>query len=187
MSKISTTLAISLMIVVGILGWLAGYASTPEYRAGMYDKTAMDLGRPDRTLDLRYINAMITHHRAAMLLASQANRETQRADIRDLTAKILQDEPKAIAELYAWKKEWYKDTKQVRDPVVPHLGTFDEKFDLRFLNALIAHHEAGLAMTKEIRTKSSRAEILNNADAVENFLTTTIKILKDWRTQWYSI
>jgi uncharacterized protein (DUF305 family) len=89
MSKISTTLAISLMIVVGILGWLAGYASTPEYRAGMYDKTAMDLGRPDRTLDLRYINAMITHHRAAMLLASQANRETQRADIRDLR-EVLQ-------------------------------------------------------------------------------------------------
>ncbi len=187
MSKISTTLAISLMIVVGILGWLAGYASTPEYKATMYEKNAMDLGRPDRTLDLRYLNAMIAHHRVAMLLADQAHSNTKRPDIKDLSTKILQDEPKAIAELYAWKKEWYGDTKQVKDPVAPHLGVYDEKFDLRFLNALIAHHEAGLLMTKEVKTKSNRNEILNNADAVETFLTTTLKIFKDWRAQWYTI
>ncbi len=187
MSKISTALAISLMIVVGILGWLAGYASTPDYKVSMYDKSTMDLGRPDRTLDLRYINAMIAHHRGAMLLANQASLQTKHQDMKDLSAKILQDEPKAIAELYAWKKEWYGDTKQVKDLVVAHLGTYDEKFDLRFLNALIAHHEAGLLMTKEIKTKSSRTEILNNADAVETFLTTTLKIFKDWRTQWYKI
>lgn len=187
MSKISTPFAISLMIVVGILGWLAGYASTPDYKVSMYDKSTMDLGRPDRTLDLRYMNATIAHHRGAMLLASQANLQTQRQDMKDLSTKILQDEPKAISELYAWKKEWYGDTKQVKDPIVAHLGTYDEKFDLRFLNALIAHHEAGLLMTKEIKTKSSRTEILNNADAVETFLTTTLKIFKDWRTQWYKI
>ena len=100
---------------------------------------------------------------------------------------ILKDEPTAIAELYTWKKDWYGDTKQVKDPIVSNLGTYDEKYDLRFLNALIAHHEDGLLMTKEIKTKSSRAEILNNADAVDTFLTTTLKLFKDWRTQWYNI
>lgn len=187
MSKISTTLAISLMIVTSVLGWVAGYASTADYKVGMYDKTTMDLGRPDRTLDLRYINAMIAHHRGAMLLAKQASTQTQRQEMKDLSVMILRDEPKAIAELYTWKKDWYGDTKQVKDPIVSNLGTYDEKFDLRFLNALIAHHEAGLLMTKEIKTKSSRTEILNNADAVDTFLTTTLKLFKDWRTQWYNI
>jgi uncharacterized protein (DUF305 family) len=153
----------------------------------MYDKTTMDLGRPDRTLDLRYINAMIAHHRGAMLLATQASTQTQRQEMKDLSAMILQNEPKAISELYAWKKDWYGDTRQVKDPIVSNLGTYDEKFDLRFLNALIAHHEAGLIMTKEIKTKSSRTEILNNADGVDTFLTTTLKQFKDWRTQWYNI
>ena len=187
MSKISTTLAISLMIVTGIIGAVAGYAITPDYKISMYDKTGMDFGRPDRTLDLRYINAMIAHHRGAMLLATAANTQTQRQEMKDLSAMILRDEPKAIAELYTWKKEWYGDTKQVKDPIVSNLGVYDEKFDLRFLNALIAHHEAGLLMTKEIKTKSSRTEILNNADAVDTFLTTTLKIFKDWRTEWYNI
>jgi uncharacterized protein (DUF305 family) len=122
-----------------------------------------------------------------MLLATQAGTQTQRQEMKDLSAMILRDEPKAIDELYTWKKDWYGDTKQVKDPIVSNLGKYDEKFDLRFLNALIAHHEAGLLMTKEIKTKSSRTEILNNADAVDTFLTTTLKLFKDWRTQWYNI
>jgi uncharacterized protein (DUF305 family) len=187
MSKISTTLAISLMVVVGVIGLAIGYSATPEYKLGMYDKTTMDLGRADRTLDLRYINAMIAHHRGAMLLAEQASTKTQRQEMKDLSAKILNDEPGAISELYAWKKDWYGDNKRVRDPIVSNLGNYDDKFDLRFLNALIAHHEAGLLMTKDIKVKSSRTEILNNADAVDTFLTTTLKVFKDWRMEWYKI
>ncbi len=187
MSKISTTLAVSLMIVIGVLGFIVGYASTPEYKASMYDKTTMDLGRADRTLDLRYINAMIAHHRGAMLLAEQVSAQTQRREMKELAEMILKDEPGAIDELYQWKSDWYKDTRRVKDPAVPNLGIYDEKFDLRFLNALIAHHEVGLLMTAEVQSKSSRNEILNNADKVDTFLTTTLKVLQGWRTQWYGI
>lgn len=187
MSKISTTLAVSLMIITGVLGAVIGYSTTPEYKASMYDKTSMDLGRADKNLDLRYINAMIAHHRGAMLLAEQVAMQTQRKEMKDLANMILKDEPAAIDELYTWKKEWYKDTKQVKDPIVTNLGTYDDKFDLRFLNALIAHHEAGLVMTDEVKTKSSRNEILNNTDAVDTFLTTTLQLFKNWRLEWYKI
>jgi uncharacterized protein (DUF305 family) len=179
MSKISITLA--------VLGLGIGYAMTPEYKIGMYDKSSMDLGKADRWIDLRYVNAMIAHHRGAMLLAEQAKDVSKRQEITGLAEKILADEPAAIAELYAWKKEWYGDTRIVADPVVPNLGTYDEKFDLRFLNALIAHHDSGLMMTDEVKTKSSRIEVLNNADAVDTFLTNTLDIFKKWRSDWYSI
>lgn len=187
MNKISTTLSISLIIVAGIVGLVIGYSTNPKYKISMYDKTDMDFGRADRTLDLRYINAMISHHRGAMLLAEQAQNATQRTEMKGLSAMILADEPAAIAELYQWKKDWYGDTRRVADPVVSNLGTYDEKFDLRFLNALIAHHEDGLIMTKDIKVKSSRNEILNNADAVDTFLTTTLKVFKDFRMEWYKI
>ncbi len=147
----------------------------------------MDLGRADRGLDLRYINAMIAHHRGAILLAEQAQPVTQKKEIQDLAADILKNEPPAIQELYDWKKAWYGDTKKVRDPIVPKLGTYDKSYELRFLNALIAHHEAGLMMTDDIKTKSSRLEILNNADTVGTFFETTMKVFKGWRTEWYKI
>jgi len=174
------------MLVVGlIVGTGIGYYLTPEYRETMYTKS-MDLGMADRLVDLRYLNAMTAHHRGAMLLAKQAE-QSQRTEIRDLAAAIQRDEPKLIDELYAWKKQWYRDTRRVRDPLPAQLGAYDEKLDLRFLNALIAHHEEGIRMTQEIRAKSSRTEVLNNADAVEAFLKTTLVTLKDWRRAWYNV
>jgi uncharacterized protein (DUF305 family) len=187
MKTISIYLAISFMIIAGIIGVGIGYALTPEYSLAMYDKNKMDLGQPDRWLDLRYINAMIAHHRGAVLLAEQATRESHRPDIKSLATEIPKGEQILIDELYKWKKAWYGDGRVVRDPVSPKLGSYDEKFDLRFLNALIAHHEAGVLMTKETRLKSSRTEILNNADAVEEFLINSAKMLKEWRQNWYNI
>ena len=185
--KISIYLALGLVVTGTVLGIAFGYYITPEYRLSMYEKNNMSLGQADRTFDLRYINAMIAHHRGAMLLAEQLSKNTSRPEMKTLAQNILADEPKAIDELYTWKKAWYGDTKTVRDPIVANLGPADEKFDLRFLNAIIAHHEAGIVMTKETREKSSRAEILNNADAVEAFLINGITTLKGIRSSWYNI
>lgn len=185
--KISIYLTVGMMLVSALLGIGFGYYLTPEYKTSMYDRNVMDLGRADRTFDLRYINAMIAHHRGAMLLAEQLAKNTTRPELKGLAQNILSDEPKAIAELYAWKKDWYGDTKNVRDPIVANLGPADDKFDLRFLNAMIAHHESGVIMTRETRQKSSRAEILNNADAVEIFLTKGFQALRGLRSDWYNI
>lgn len=186
MTKISIYLACALAIITGLLGVGFGYYLTPQYTLTMYDKTSMDLGRADRWLDLRYVNAMIAHHRGAMLLAEQA-KKSKRPEVQTLATAILAGEPTAIAELYAWKKSWFNDSRKVLDPVVANIGTYDEKFDLRFLNALIAHHQNGIVMTKDVRLKSSRTEVLNNADAVETFLNGGLDMLKGWRKDWYNL
>ncbi len=185
--KVSIYLTLGLVVIGTLLGVSFGYYLTPEYKVSMYDKNTMSLGQADRTFDLRYINAMIAHHRGAMLLAEQLAKNTERPEMKTLAQNILNDEPKAIAGLYEWKKEWYGDTKKVRDPIVANLGSYDDKFDLRFLNAIIAHHEVGIVMTKETRLKSSRTEILNNADAVEAFLSGGLQTLKGLRSTWYNI
>lgn len=185
--KISLYLVFGLVVVSLVLGIAFGYYLTPDYKISMYDNNSMNLGLADRTFDLRYVNAMIAHHRGAMLLAEQLQKNSSRPEMKALAQNILNDEPKAIAELYAWKKDWYSDTKSVRDPIVANLGPADEKFDLRFLNAIISHHEEGILMTKETRQKSSRVEILNNADTVEAFLTNGLQALNGLRTSWYNI
>lgn len=175
------------MIVAGILGVVVGYALTPEYQSSMYDKGDMDLGPANQTFDLRYINAMISHHRGAMLLATELAAKSDRPEMKALAAEILANEPKAIAELYAWKEDWYKDTRIVRDPIVANLGPSGASFDLRFLNAMIAHHEAGILMTMETKTKSSRGDVLDNAAAVEIFLKDGVTALSELRSTWYTI
>lgn len=187
MKQISLPLAISFMSVFLIIGLLGGYYISPTYSQIMYVKDEMGLGQADRFIDLRYINQMAAHHRGAILLANQIADKTQRQELKALAADIQKGEPKLIAELYQWKKDWYNDERQVSDPIVANIGPGDEKVDLRFLNALIAHHKAGIEMTQEIRTKSSRREILDNADAVENFLNGSLITLKNWREQWFNV
>ncbi len=187
MKQINLSLAISLMIIFFIGGLVGGYFISPSYQQTMYSQEEMGFGQADRFLDLRYINQMAAHHRGAILLANKIADKTQRKEIKDLAASIQEGEPKLIEELYQWKKDWYNDDRRVTDPIVAELGTSDEKTDLRFLNALIAHHEAGIDMTQEIRTKSTRREVLDNADAVENFLSGGITMLKLWREEWYGV
>ncbi len=186
MKKVSLFLSISFAVIFFTMGLSLGYYLTPEYKTTMYSK-GMDLGFPDRTFDLRYINAMISHHRGAMLLAEQLNKNTQREDLKKLSEEILKNEPIAIEELYKWKKDWYGDSRIVRDPVVSNLGSYDEKFDLRFLNAIISHHNDGIVMTKETLAKSSRTEIINNASSVQDFLQNGVITLKSLRLSYYGI
>ena len=187
MQKISIYFAAALMITTLVLGMGIGYYLTPQYQLSMYESDNMDLGQADRWLDLRYINSMISHHRGAMLLAEQALAQSQRSEIKNLANEILAQEPKAIDELYAWKKSWYQDSRRVADPYPVHLGSYNETFDLRFLNALIAHHQTGVVMTKAVRLKSNRNEVLDNADAVEKFLNNGINMLATWRQEWYQL
>ena len=185
MKHTSLGLCISSLIIVFMVGIGFGYFLTPEYQSQMYDKNSMSMGAADRWVDLRYMNAMIAHHRSAILLAEQAERQSRRPEVVELAKTIQSSEPKLIAELYQMKKDAYGDVRPVRDPSVPQLGEWDKTFDLRFLNALISHHEDGIVMTREIRLKTSRSSTIDNADAVENFLKSTLIMLKGWRSDWY--
>lgn len=185
---VSLPFTLSLMIVTFVLGLTGGYILSPTYTQSMYQKEEMGLGTADKYVDLRYLNAMATHHRGAILLANQISDKTVRPEIKTLATDIQTNEPKSIASLYEYKNAWYADDSRVKDPIVANIGAgIDQQTDLRFLNALIAHHEEGINMTREIRTKSSRAETLSDADAVEKFLSTSLVTLKDWRKEWYGV
>jgi hypothetical protein len=180
----SKSLGISLIIVALILGIGIGYVLTPEYSMAE-DSMEEDLGKADKFVDQRYLNMMIAHHESAMDLARQAKDKTKRKEIKDLATMILKSEPGAIDELYEWKKDWYNDRKKVELEEKINLGSFDEKFDLRFLNALIAHHENGIEMAEEIKFKSSRNEVLDNSDEVMEFLKSSKETLEQMRSEWY--
>ena len=186
MQKVSLSLTAALMIVSGVIGIGTGYWLTPNYTLSMYEKNTMDLGQPDKWVDLRYLEAMIAHHQETMLLGRQFQ-SGARPELKSFAVELLKSEPPAITELYRYKKEWYHDSRTVREPQVAHLGSWNKTFDLRFLNALIAHHERGIKMAMEIRMKSSRSEILDHANHTEHLLQSDLQKLRSWREAWYGV
>jgi len=184
MSKPFTT---SIVIISFILGLGTGFAISPEYANKMNDqKTAMvELGRADRYVDQRYIDGMVAHHLNAIYMSKQAEILSQRPEIIQLSKDIITSDEKSINELYQWKKSWFGNTRQITIYEKINLGSYDEKFDLRFINALIAHHDDAIKNAQEIRTKSKRNEILNLADAVIQSLSASKATLLGWRSSWY--
>ncbi len=185
----SKPLTFSIVVVTFILGMGTGFILSPEYAVRMSDKKSamVELGRADKFIDLRYIDGVIAHHLNAIYMAKQAETNSQRKEIKELAKEIIAVDTKSIEELYGWKKSLFNNTKQITQYEKINLGIYDEKFDLRFLNALIAHHEEAIKTAKEIRTKSQRNEILNLADTIIKNLSSGVTTLSGWRTNWYKI
>jgi len=65
------------------------------------------------------------------------------------------------------------------------LGAADAEFDLRFLNAMIPHHEGAITMAKDVLSKSKRPEIKKLAQDILTSQQKEIDQMKEWRKAWY--
>ncbi|MBW4538834.1 MAG: DUF305 domain-containing protein [Myxacorys chilensis ATA2-1-KO14] len=166
----------------------------------------MDLGPADQSFDLRFMDAMIPHHQGAVKMAQEALQKSKRPEIKKLAQSIIADQDKEIAQMQQWRKAWYANaastpmawnsgTKsmmpmsqdQMNDMMMNmDLGTADGQFDLRFINAMIPHHESAIAMAKEAQQKSKRPEVQQLAKAIVSSQQTEIDQMEQWRKAWYN-
>jgi uncharacterized protein (DUF305 family) len=65
------------------------------------------------------------------------------------------------------------------------LGPADADYDLRFIDAMIPHHEGAVSMAKEVLQKSQRAELKQLAQAMITAQQAEIDQMKQWRQTWY--
>lgn len=179
----------ALLLITFIAGMGIGFALTPEYALMREQKSApmMELGTPDRYLDLRYIDGMIAHHLSAIYMLEQAQKHSKRPEVKALADSVIAADKEGIKKLYAYKKEWYGNTRQVTQFQKVNVGSADAQFDLRLINALLSHHEEAITVAKEVQSKSSRTEVLGLADSVISALSANAETLKEWRKEWYGI
>lgn len=166
----------------------------------------MDLGPADANFDLRFMDAMIPHHQGAVKMAQEALQKSKRPEIKKLAQSIIADQDKEIAQMQQWRKTWY--TNAASTPMAWNngthsampmsqeqmngmmmnmdLGAADEQFDLRFINAMIPHHESAIVMAKDALQKSKRPEVQKLATAIVSSQQAEIDQMKQWRKAWYN-
>jgi uncharacterized protein (DUF305 family) len=165
----------------------------------------MDLGPADANYDLRFIDGMIPHHEGAVVMAKEALQKSKRPEIKKLANEIIKAQDKEISELKQWRQAWYPkalNTPQAWHAEMKHmmamtpeqikamrmdmdLGASDAEFDLRFINAMIPHHEGAVVMGKDALNKSKRPEIKKLAQAIISSQEAEIKQMQQWRQSWY--
>ncbi|NJL38109.1 MAG: DUF305 domain-containing protein [Leptolyngbyaceae cyanobacterium RM2_2_4] len=166
---------------------------------------SMDLGPADESFDLRFIDAMILHHQGAVEMAQVALEQSDRDEIKQLSQQIIAAQEQEIQQMQEWRQTWYSDAAD--EPVMYHaemghmmpmseemkasmmmdvdLGTADEEFDLRFINAMIPHHEGALTMAEEALEKSDRPEIQQLAQQILASQESEIDQMNQWKQSWY--
>jgi uncharacterized protein (DUF305 family) len=166
----------------------------------------MDLGLADDNYDLRFIDAMIPHHQGGVTMAKEAQQKSKHPELRKLADEIIKAQNQEITQMKHWRTAWYPkagdspisyDTKMGHDTKMSSeqmqsmmmkmdLGTSDREFDLRFIDAMIPHHQGALAMAKDALQKSHRYEIKNLAENIIKSQDAEIKQMKQWRKAWYN-
>jgi uncharacterized protein (DUF305 family) len=172
---------------------------------GMHHNMSMDLGTDDEQYDLRFIDSMIPHHQGAIAMAKEVLEKTKRPEMKQLAEAIITAQNLEIERMQQWRKSWY--TKASDTPIMwssqmnhsmpmtdehmsnmmmnMNLGDADDEFDLRFINAMIPHHEGALIMAKDALTKTKRSEIKQLAEGILSSQQKEIDEMKQWRKNWY--
>jgi uncharacterized protein (DUF305 family) len=167
---------------------------------------SMNLGSADEYYDLRFIDGMRLHHRGAIQMAKEAEQKSQRSEIKTLARNIIVAQNREENELLRnWRKAWYP--KASEEPVayggegkpvvamskeqqksmamVEDLGDADTDFDLRFMDAMIVHHEGAVEMAQDALSKSQRSEIKQLANEIIASQQKEIDQMKQWKQAWY--
>ncbi len=174
-----------------------------EHGAGHHME--MDLGPADAEYDLRFIDAMIPHHEGALTMAQDVLQKSKRPELRKLAQDIIKAQEKEINQMKRWRTAWYP--KAPTQPVAWHaqmghsmtmfpeqikslrmemdLGLADTEFDLRFINAMIPHHEGAVVMAQDVIGKSQRPELQKLAQDIITSQEAEIAQMKQWRKTWY--
>ncbi|WP_193199043.1 DUF305 domain-containing protein [Nostoc sp. MG11] len=178
-----------------------------NHGSGMMNHSmVMDLGPADANYDLRFIDAMTPHHQGATVMAKEAQQKSKRPEIKKLADEIIKAQNQEITQMKQWRTAWYPqagDKPVAYDAKMGHtmrmspeqmqammmsmdLGAADGEFDLRFIEAMIPHHEAAVVMAKDALQKSQRPEIKNLAQEIIKAQNAEINQMKQWRKAWYT-
>ena len=114
---------------------------------------------PAAEFDLVFIDDMITHHKGAVAMATEARGAAQHAEVRAMAESIIASQQGEIAQMRTWRAQWYPGVRAA--PAMADMGPMAvpagrDPWDIRFIDAMIPHHTSALARSKHWPAPSSR-------------------------------
>lgn len=143
----------------------------------------------DVSFDAAFIDGMIVHHEGAVTMARQALAEAQQPEIRQLAEAIIATQQAEIAQMKQWRAAWYPDLADTGGLHDVDMGPMsvapgEAPFDIRFIDAMVPHHEGAIAMARLALQKSTRPELRRLAEAIIAAQQAEIEQMRRWRAEW---
>lgn len=157
---------------------------------GGMDHGAMNTATSTAPYDAQFIDSMIEHHTGAITMAEDALKNAQRQEIKDLAQTIIRDQQAEIAQMQAWRQQWYAGLAPtggmgmgMGDMTVG--GDATQPYDQRFITSMIAHHASAIAMAKDAQQRAEHQEIKDLAGRIITTQEAEIKQMEQWQKEWF--
>jgi len=132
--------------------------------------------------DQRFLDQMIVHHQGAVLSTQMMIADSARPELRDLAQRIITGQQREIDQMRTWRQDWYgvatsgtlpgmmnggmmSGAMMNRDQMRQMMGA-NTDFDRMFLQMMIPHHEAAIAMAQQALTQAEHPEIKTLAQGI---------------------
>lgn len=172
-------------------------------------------GDATTSIDRQFIDMMVPHHESAIAMAELVPAGSDRPELRRLADGIVATQGAEIAQLKAWRLEWFGSDatpSMAEMPMLPGMTmgmeghdmaghdmgamTMDmgadvrklegaDDFDRAFLELMIVHHEMALDAARVVADATEREEIRDFAAAVIEAQAAEIAEMRGWLDAWY--
>jgi uncharacterized protein (DUF305 family) len=161
-------------------GIMSGQMNPGMMSGGMMGQgTIADQNAP---FDQRFLDQMIIHHQGAVMSAQMMIGDSARPELRDLAQRIITGQQHEIEQMRQWRQDWYGSASSAtlpgmmsggmiggammsRDQMRQMMGA-NTDFDRMFLQMMIPHHEAAIAMAQQALTQAEHPEIKTLAQGI---------------------
>lgn len=147
--------------------------------------------------DLQFIDTMIQHHQAAIVMAKMVLANSQNQDLRKFAQKIITDQEAEIEQMESWRDAWYPykldavnmELPGMKDSMKQMVGAEMDKmqnaegreFENYFLQMMIPHHQGAVTMAKDALQKAEHPDLKSLAQEIITAQEAEIKQMTDWR------
>lgn len=141
--------------------------------------------------DAAFIDAMVAHHRGAIVMANQALEQAERPAIRELAAAIIAAQEAEIGQMDAWRSSWYPGlpltSAATMDMGPMEVPAGDAPFDQRFIQAMVPHHAAAISMARGALQNAEHQELKRIAVDIISAQENEIGQMRVWLKEWYGL
>lgn len=171
------------------------HSSMPMATPGPGTATNMDdmkMKDGNQPFDERFIDSMIMHHQGAIAMAQTAQAEAEHPELKTMADAIITAQAAEIKQMQAWRTAWFPNApaSQGLEMGMGAMQIAEEPskpFDLRFIEAMIPHHQSAIDMANLALTKTEHAEIKTLAANIIQAQTAEIAQMQTWKAAWFKL
>ena len=146
--------------------------------------------------DLQFLDTMSHHHQMGVDMVKAAEGKFAHKELADAARKMVADQQKEIAQMKAWRDQWYSGAAPAPNMNMPgmaspmnmdtsHMTSMSgHALDMMFIDMMIPHHEGAVAMANDALANAEHAEIKELARKIVDAQTREIEQFRKWKQTW---